>query len=199
MATVPMVPNASPDGKCTSPRRDGQPCKKWAIKGGNVCKDHGGNLPNVKGAARFRLARDAAQKAALDRLRADKAGRVETITEMDRLAAEALAFKDTVRELLEGLLDRNGGELRYEGKTGEQLRAEVALYERALDRCNTILATNIKLGIHEKRLELDKLQAQVIAQTIRTILDRIGLTTEQKKVVPGIIVEEMKAISTAVS
>lgn len=158
-----------------------------------MCFKHGGNLPRVKEAGRFRLRRDKAQQEALERLRAEKAGRVETINEMDRLAAEAIAFKDVVREHLEEL-----EEIRYKGNTGEQLRAEVALYERALDRCNTILATNLKLGIAEKRAELDKQKAILVAAAIRAVLARLELSDAQQRMAPTIIKEELLAISAEV-
>lgn len=192
MATPPAK-DPSPDGYCTAKRHDGQPCRARAIKGGRVCFKHGGNLPRVKEAGRFRLRRDKAQQEALERLRAEKAGRVETINEMDRLAAEAIAFKDVVREHLEEL-----EEIRYKGNTGEQLRAEVALYERALDRCNTILATNLKLGIAEKRAELDKQKAILVAAAIRAVLARLELSDAQQRMAPTIIKEELLAISAEV-
>lgn len=164
--------------------------------GGTVCKLHGGALPGVKRAAAFRLQRDKAQAEALTRLKARGAGKVETITEMDRLAAEVITFKDIVR----GELDRIWalGELRYEGKTGEQLRAEVALYERALDRCNTVLATNVKLGIAEKKHELDKLQAVVLVGVIQAILKELNLSRVQQQIAAQVVPVKLREISAEV-
>ncbi len=41
--------------KCTAKRSDGQPCKANAIKGGNVCRVHGGSAPQVRAKAQQRL------------------------------------------------------------------------------------------------------------------------------------------------
>lgn len=41
--------------QCQSPRHDGQPCTRWAIRGGTVCAKHGGQLPVVRAAANARL------------------------------------------------------------------------------------------------------------------------------------------------
>lgn len=43
--------------RCTAhSSRTGEPCKKYAIIGGNVCSTHGGSAPAVKEAARRRIA-----------------------------------------------------------------------------------------------------------------------------------------------
>lgn len=44
-----------PAQKCSAHRSDGEPCKAWAITGGNVCVYHGGKAPQVREAARKRL------------------------------------------------------------------------------------------------------------------------------------------------
>lgn len=40
---------------CSARKSNGQPCKRWAIVGGNVCPTHGGRAPQVMEAARRRL------------------------------------------------------------------------------------------------------------------------------------------------
>jgi hypothetical protein len=41
--------------KCTGHKSNGEICGAWAIKGGSVCRVHGGSAPQVKDAARMRL------------------------------------------------------------------------------------------------------------------------------------------------
>ena len=41
---------------CTAHRTNGQPCKSHAIQGATVCRKHGGGAPQVREAARLRLA-----------------------------------------------------------------------------------------------------------------------------------------------
>jgi len=41
--------------RCRGHRRDGSPCKRWAIRGGFVCPTHGGSARQVRRAARLRL------------------------------------------------------------------------------------------------------------------------------------------------
>ncbi len=40
---------------CTAHRTDGQPCQASAIRGGTVCRSHGGSASQVREAARRRL------------------------------------------------------------------------------------------------------------------------------------------------
>lgn len=56
-----------PSQKCSARKGDtGEPCKAWAIQGGNVCVYHGGKAPQVREAARRRL--EALVPLALDAL-----------------------------------------------------------------------------------------------------------------------------------
>ena len=52
-----MKPTIDSQGRklCTAHRTDGEPCRGPAIKGGNVCRVHGGSIGHVKEAARRRL------------------------------------------------------------------------------------------------------------------------------------------------
>src|SRR5690625_7033292 len=49
--------------KCSAKNRAGKPCGNWAIKGGTVCRSHGGAAPRVKAAAARRRAQAEAAKA----------------------------------------------------------------------------------------------------------------------------------------
>lgn len=89
----PVVPDKTKPNKrqCTAHRRDGQRCTQSPIRGGTVCRMHGGSAPQVQKSARAYLAeqvqpsitrlvkeRDGAPKSA-DRIRAavallDRAG-----------------------------------------------------------------------------------------------------------------------------
>ena len=48
--------------KCTARRTNGEPCNAWAIKGGTVCRSHGGSIKHVRDAANRRLAEQEAAK-----------------------------------------------------------------------------------------------------------------------------------------
>lgn len=172
----------------------GVPCRAWAIKGGTVCRQHGGNLVRVQNAANFRIAKTKAERQALSRLR-EKTGKngTDAIAEIERLAAEVIVFKDICRERLELLWAQD--EIRYSTSAGEQLRAEVALYERALDRCEKILATHVRLGIAKRREAINEAEQLLLVSAIRNILNRLGLSQEQQRIAVQVVPEELRAIS----
>lgn len=41
--------------RCRAHRSNGEPCKRWAIRGGFVCPSHGGRARQVRRAAEMRL------------------------------------------------------------------------------------------------------------------------------------------------
>jgi hypothetical protein len=49
--------------RCRARRRDGQPCKCYAIIGGVTCRAHGGTLPRVKRKAAERVIERSAYRA----------------------------------------------------------------------------------------------------------------------------------------
>jgi hypothetical protein len=49
--------------KCHAHRKNGEPCKAYAIIGGRVCRAHGGAAPQVRAAARERLLMARAYRA----------------------------------------------------------------------------------------------------------------------------------------
>jgi len=79
-----------PRVRCTAKKVNGDPCSKWAIQGGTVCRTHGGNLPTVKASARERLMEmqaDAVQRIAdtINDPRADPAVRLRaSLAVLDR-------------------------------------------------------------------------------------------------------------------
>jgi hypothetical protein len=134
-------------------------------------------------AARERLMKQAKQRG-IDRIQ-------DAVEELEILASEAKAFKDICRERLDAI----GDTWRYDHRAGEQLRAEVALYERAIDRCNKILTDYVRLGIAEKRVKIAEAQAMLLLGVIQNVLGRLELTRDQKRIAAVVVPEELRAIS----
>lgn len=67
---------------CTAHRQDGHPCKAQSIRGGTVCRVHGGAAPQVRQAANLRLLQ-ALDPAAGELVRIALNGK----TERDRITA----------------------------------------------------------------------------------------------------------------
>lgn len=90
-----------------------------------------------------------------------------------------LHLADQVVELCAVMRDRVSAlemsEWRYaHSRVGEQIRTEVFLYERALDRAAKVLTGIAKLRIAEHKLELEKEMASVIERALGIALEASG-------------------------
>ena len=138
-------------------------CLNPSLRGLAVCRMHGGGAPAVKAAGIRRWEEERAEKRALRTL--NEVGVTEVvdpISELIRVASETLAFKDAIADRL-GLLTED--QWRYQSEKGaEQLRAEVSLYERALDRTSKLLIDLEKLGLEERKVRLSEIQKSQVAE-----------------------------------
>lgn len=174
--------------QCTAKRRDGKPCGSHAVQGAKVCRMHGGGSPQAKAAAKRRLAEEraaaevAAQADAVLAFRAERALE-NPLDGLARLATEVTAFKDALAARVNALTS-----IRYEDmKSAEQLRSEVALYERALDRTARLLETMVKLDFEKRMLALNEAQLDLMEQAVRMILDGLDLSPVQRSRVPEVV------------
>lgn len=171
------------------PENAGQRCRKVAEPGQDVCAKHGGKAPQARAAAAKRIV-----EAELMELAESLVGAPvdNPLTELANLAGRARAWMELlqgrVEKLLEGEQTRGGNSegIRYRGGAGEQLRAEVALYERAMDRLGKFLADYGRLGIDERLARITETQAEKVIEAIDAALAHAGVTgktaTEAKQV-----------------
>ena len=153
--------------------RSGERCKKAPMKGMAVCLAHGGAAGQVRAAARRRVVE---QDAAAELAKLDVEPLDDPLTQLALLAAQAIAWKDMMAAKVNDL-----NSLRYEGTgSGEQLRAEVALWERALDRCEKFLVSMARLNIDERLAAVSEHQAQFIISFIVAALGKFGLDFHDK-------------------
>jgi len=161
--------------RCTGhSSRTGEPCQAWPVRGAKVCVAHGGRAPQVKAAAERNLAAAAVSRE-LARLNLPPVE--DPLTELARVAAEVVAWKDAIGAKVNELT-----ELRYKaGEGGEQLRSEVALWERALDRCERFLTAMARLNIDERLARISEAQAAAVIAAIAVACDVLRVTPEQRR------------------
>lgn len=94
-----------------------------------------------------------------------------------QLAAEVVGFKNFIAARVTEL---RTDEWRYGALGGEQLRAEVAVYERAMDRAGRLLVDINRLGLEERQVRIAEQQGALLAKVIMDILDDLDLTREQR-------------------
>lgn len=90
------------------------------------------------------------------------------------------------------------GEIRFQDRAGaEQLRSEVAIYERALDRSSRVLTAVAKLGIDAQLASATKQQREMIEGVLTRTLARIGLSNEQLQEARSVMADEFRKVSSA--
>jgi muconolactone delta-isomerase len=163
--------------RCGAKTRQGGECQQPAMQGQARCRMHGGKTPRVMAAAQRRLAEDRVRRAL------DEVGVREIdnpLAELKSLTAEVVAFKDLAAAHVAALEDRLAS---TDAKGSEQVRAQVELYERALDRSGKFLEMWARLGIDamlaEMQVKVTEAQAALIGKGFDAYRTAAGVTAEQ--------------------
>lgn len=153
---------------CAANTTKGEPCRKPAIVGGTVCSTHGGSAPQVRRAAARRLAEAQAARAIADVVVEPIANPLDALAE---LAAEAAAWKSHLANVVAELKDQ----FRFTDEKGaEHLDARVALFERAMDRCQRYLTDWVRLGFEERRVALEEARVRLVGVFVFGVLAELG-------------------------
>lgn len=156
--------------RCAARRKNGVPCGNWPVKGADKCRMHLG-----KRASAVKLQREAS--TALARL--DLPPVEDPLTQLAAVTAQVIGWKDQLAVKVNDLTS-----LRYEGEgSGEQLRAEVALWERALDRCEKFLTAMARLDIDNRLAKITEARATAIIVVFVAALEAAGIEGEQREAV----------------
>lgn len=147
--------------------QQGGQCQLAPMTGQRVCGSHGGRARQSKAAAATRTAEQKIRQQ-LGKLTVTP---VENpLLELQTLAGEARAWKELCAEHVANL-----ERMRYGTEGGEAIRGEVVLFERAMDRCLSILATIAKLNIDERLAEITIQQKQTVIRAIDAALSAAGV------------------------
>lgn len=184
--------------RCSGHRTDGTPCKAWAVNGGGVCSAHGGLAPQVKAAAQANLIAARAGRL-LHRLDAPPCS--DPLEALQRLAGRALALEEVIGKLVNDLTEiryESGGDSEFgKGGGGEQLRAEVGVLERAMDRCGRLLVDIAKLNIDERMARVTERQAEMMQAALADVLGEMGFEPAQQADARKRIARHLRVVASA--
>lgn len=160
--------------KCSGhSKRTKKPCGNSPMKGSPVCRMHGGATKQARAKAGERIVEDRAMKA-LAQL--DVAPVADPLTALAELAGQAVAFKNAIAEKVNNLRT-----IRYtDSKGSEQLRSELAVFERALDRCERFVTSMVKLGLDERLVRIEEAQADLVLTAIEAALDAVEVPADRR-------------------
>lgn len=164
--------------KCGAQKRQGEQGELCTLAAGwgtdhpgfGRCRLHGGNTRNQRAGAATQKA-EAEARGVLAQL--DVAPVEDPFAALSRLAGQVVAWQEAISRIVNTLGDR----IRYEGAAGaEQLRAEIALYERAMDRTGQILGLIAKLNIEDRMARVTERQADALVSALEAALAAAGVT-----------------------
>lgn len=157
-----------PHARCAAHRRDGKPCGQPAMTGQRVCKMHGGKSPGARERAADRQL-EAKADAEIGKLWPGLAEAGAVKDPVDLLARTAGALERMAEVVGERVNSLNGR--IASGEHLAQLRAEVVLLDRVLDKLLRAGDVMARLGIAERQIELEAEQAQAV---ISAFLGAVG-------------------------
>lgn len=195
-----------PHDRCYGHNKAGKPCGRRPAVDQDVCKLHGGASPAALAKAREKAVERAAAAELRQRWQAGDERPIEDpLTELARLAGEAVAFKDYLRaqvDELDGALtywtERTfvAGDDEIRTEAVENLRATVTAYERALDRTAKILAAIVKLDLAGRMLEVNRQKATLITDAVRYGLAQVDMPAEIRRATQEAIADAIAGLST---
>jgi hypothetical protein len=108
----------------------------------------------------------------LGQLVPDRAPVDDPFTELRRVGALTLQWMEACQESISKLRD-----YRYESEHGgEQLRSDVAMFERSIDRSATLLGVLAKLGLDERQVAVAESKANMLLRALEAGLAEHGIT-----------------------
>lgn len=174
--------------KCAGHKTNGDPCPNWAMHGQKVCAAHGGRSPQAKQAAVVRLAEaEAARTVSL--LNATPV--TDPLTALAELAGQVLLWRDKLAEKVDEMTSYG-----YENRmSGEQLRTDVALFERSMDRCLNTLAAIARLKIDERLVRIEQQRIDMVADALAATLVDVGLDEPTRRAARDGLVRRLRLVA----
>lgn len=167
------------EGTCTRPAG-------WGTDhvGSGPCKLHGGNTKNHRAAGL-----KARAEAVLYQY--DAGPVANPLEALQSLAGRALALEQAIGGIVNDLTS-----IRYGSDTGgEQLRSEVAVLERAMDRAGRLLVDIAKLNIDERLARVTERQTEIVAGALAAALGEMGLSAEQQRDARSRVARHLRSVA----
>lgn len=166
-------------------------CQNPAVAGSTVCRSHGGSAPQVRRAAKRRLAIAEADKVLRDLEYQPVDNPLEELADIAGQAKSLMEWSAArVAELSNDLDYRDA-------KDVDQLKAVVGLYERAMDRAARLVEACARLGLDERRVALEEATAELVVAAMQLAVRRAGLPVDQGDAVVDAFVVAVKELESA--
>jgi ribosomal protein L35AE/L33A len=207
----PAEPSKGPCPTCDRPRCNGTTsaggrCRKQPVKGATVCRTHGGSAPQVRAAAEQRLLeRQALVAAEAFGLPREVDPHTALLEELHRAAGAVqwlgALVADLEREsIVWGKVKETHGTQLEKGTDNGTTKAAavnvwVRLWTEERDRLAKVAKTCVDVGIEERRVRLAESAGQQLAAVIRSVLDQLELSDEQRVLALRVVPDELRRLA----
>lgn len=178
--------------RCTATsKQSGERCKRQASPGQTTCTSHGSRAPQNIAAAERRIAEAQAVEWMLKHIK-DAA----PMASLGDVYEELLAVGGTARAMRQ-VMQQRVSELQttgYQGVTGEQVKADVVLLERALDRSAKVSELIARLNLDERIVRHDEARIRNQAEAVQAGLEAAQLSEEQRTTVIRVMLQQLRTI-----
>ncbi len=189
--------------RCVGHNQKGGPCnaqplrttgKKVPPEGSPRCPHHLGQ-PKALIEAQYNAQQQATELFRQQQAAARRYGLTDLVDPLHALhilADEVWRWKGVCQQLVGDLT-----EIRYRSNSGEQIRGEIALYEKSLDRAAKLLADLTRLGIEDRLERVSGRQNTLIVHAVTAAVVELGELLEfdaDQQVVGDVISRHLKEI-----
>jgi hypothetical protein len=158
--------------ECTKPRKAGRgPCHGSAVTGSDRCRMHLGE-PSAPAIAAAKLEQEAARLL----YQRDATPVTDPLSALQKLAGRAAAWEDIIGEKVNELRS-----ISYSTEfAGEQIRGEIAVMERAMDRLGRLLVDIAKLNIEDRLAGIRQRTLDMLERALDAALEASGAPLDGK-------------------
>ncbi|WP_224279101.1 hypothetical protein [Nocardioides lacusdianchii] len=199
--------DTSNDRRCTATsKQSGERCKRAASPDSAVCAMHGSKSPQSRDAReRRRAERQALVAAEAFGLPREVDPHSALLEELHRCAGAVQWLGAIVADLDKDevvwgrVKETHGTQLEKGAENGTtyaaQTNAFVRLWQEERDRLAKVAKTCVDVGIEERRVRLAESAGQQLAAVIRSVLDQLLLTDEQRSLALQVVPNELRRLA----
>lgn len=189
----PPVTPASLGMQCKAKARTtGKQCGNYSLPGQDICRMHGGSAPQNLAAAEVKIRTQKIQAAAEATLAHEGIeGISDPLEELSKLASSSKALMDALGARVNSLDELE----HFDVKNSPAIKAEVQMYERAMDRTHRLLDSLVRHGFTERQIKIEESEAMLVAGVLRRVLAALSLTSDQQKQAQLLLAEEFRALT----
>lgn len=189
---TPSTWKVKPFVPCTAKAKStGTRCLRRPAPGCDVCTNHGGASPLVRNKGLERLAAAKLDRDVTAILAHEGVLAIEDpLGELGKLASSCKALADALGKRVNAMNELE----HFDAKSSPTIKAEVQMYERALDRSHRLLDSLVKHGYSERQIQIQETEAMLVAGVLRRVIAALGLTTEQQTRAQQLLAQEFRSI-----